>query len=96
MVTAHSQAGRHITTIEGLAPEGNLHPVQKAFLTTEAYQCGYCTPGMIMEAAALLAEGGAVTPAGVRKRMQGHVCRCGMYNRIVDAVLAASREGRRG
>ncbi|MBI5283195.1 MAG: (2Fe-2S)-binding protein [Candidatus Solibacter usitatus] len=96
MVTAAAQQGKTITTIEGLAQGERLHAVQKAFLSAEAFQCGYCTPGMIMEAAALLNEGDVVGAAGVKARMGGHVCRCGMYDEIVAAVLLAAGELRRG
>ena len=96
LLKAESQQGKSITTIEGLATSDGLHPVQKAFLAAEAYQCGYCTPGMIMEAAALLQNTADPTPAAVARQMQGHVCRCGMYNEIVQAVIAASREAKRG
>jgi xanthine dehydrogenase YagT iron-sulfur-binding subunit len=96
LVTAVSQAGKQITTIEGLASGDALHPVQKAFLRAEAFQCGYCTPGMIMEAAALLHEGAALSATAVARRLQGHICRCGMYNEIVQAVVEAAREVKRG
>ncbi len=96
MVTAASCKGKRITTIEGLAAGDRLHAVQKAFLAVEAFQCGFCTPGMIMEAAALIAEGKPLTAARVRERMEGHICRCGEYNSIVKAVLQAAQELKRG
>jgi aerobic-type carbon monoxide dehydrogenase small subunit (CoxS/CutS family) len=96
MMTAASQQGKPVTTIEGLASGEKLHAVQKAFLSAEAFQCGFCTPGMIMEAAALLNEKKALGEAEVSRRMDGHVCRCGMYAEIVKAVMLAAGELRRG
>jgi aerobic-type carbon monoxide dehydrogenase small subunit (CoxS/CutS family) len=91
MVKAAAVAGKRVTTIEGLAANGELHPVQQAFLDAEAFQCGFCTPGMILASAALLAENKTPTDRQVRDRLQGHICRCGTYPRIVDAVLMAVR-----
>jgi aerobic-type carbon monoxide dehydrogenase small subunit (CoxS/CutS family) len=91
LVTAASVATQHIVTIEGLAPEGHLHPVQQAFLDVEAFQCGFCTPGMILASTALLAANKAPTSAQVHDFLQGHICRCGTYPRIVEAVLLASK-----
>ena len=76
---------------KGLAGPDHLHPVQQAFLDVEAFQCGFCTPGMILAASALLAENHKPSSDQVRDRMQGHICRCGTYPRIVEAVLLASR-----
>ena len=85
-------AGRAITTIEALAPAGSLHPVQEAFLETEAFQCGYCTPGMIMAVAGLLRTNPAPTEQDIAAAMDRNVCRCGTFPRIVKAVqLAAQR-----
>jgi aerobic-type carbon monoxide dehydrogenase small subunit (CoxS/CutS family) len=85
-------AGKMITTIEGLANGERLHPVQEAFIEAEAYQCGYCTPGMVMGAASLLKTTPNPSDHDIARLMQGHVCRCGTYARIVRAVrLAASR-----
>lgn len=92
---AASVRGKSVVTIEGLAPEGGLHPVQQAFLDTEAYQCGYCTPGMILAAAALLDRTPRPAEAAVRQALEGHICRCGSYPRIVEAVRLAAREARR-
>jgi len=78
--------GHAITTIEGLAHGDELHPMQAAFLHHDAYQCGYCTPGQIMSAVALIAEGHAGSDAEIREYMSGNICRCGAYNNIVDAV----------
>jgi nicotinate dehydrogenase subunit A len=88
--------GKQVVTIEGLAGEDALHPVQQAFLDIEAYQCGYCTPGMIMGAVALLEQTPQPTEAAVRQTLEGHICRCGTYPRIVEAVRLAAREARRG
>jgi len=84
-------AGRSITTIEGLATGGELHPVQQAFLEAGAFQCGYCTPGMILAAVSLLDRIPEPTEAEVRAAMDGNICRCGGYLRILDAVGRASR-----
>ena len=92
LVKASSVAGKRIATIEGLAAHDRLHPVQQAFLDVEAFQCGFCTPGMILAASALLAENKSPSSAQVRDRLQGHICRCGTYPRIVEAVLLASKE----
>lgn len=91
LVTASSLTGKRITTIEGLATNGHLHPVQQAFLDVEAFQCGFCTPGMIVASAGLLAENHAPTSEQVRERLQGHLCRCGTYPRIVEAVMLAAK-----
>lgn len=84
--------GSKIQTIEGLAVGGRLHPMQRAFLHEDGFQCGYCTPGQIMSALGLMAEGGAATAAEVRERMSGNLCRCGAYPNIVSAVLRGQRE----
>lgn len=83
--------GRQITTIEGLAAEnGDLHPVQAAFIETDAFQCGYCTPGQIMSAVACIREGHAGSDEEIREYMSGNLCRCGAYNSIVAAVREAA------
>jgi xanthine dehydrogenase YagT iron-sulfur-binding subunit len=82
--------GDEITTIEGLARDGELHPLQTAFLKHDGYQCGYCTPGQIMSAAGLLGEGRELTRESAREQMSGNICRCGAYPNIVDAVLEAA------
>ncbi len=87
---ARAAAGKKITTIEGLAREGNLHPVQEAFLEHEAFQCGYCTPGMIMSAVGLLASQTRASEQEIIRRMNGNICRCGAYDRIVAAVQSAA------
>jgi aerobic-type carbon monoxide dehydrogenase small subunit (CoxS/CutS family) len=88
-------AGRRITTIEGLEVHGRLHPLQEAFLEVGAMQCGYCTPGMIVSGAALLAKNSDPSNAEIRQAMQGNVCRCGTYPRIVAAVRLAAEKMRR-
>jgi nicotinate dehydrogenase subunit A len=96
LVKAASVENKRITTIEGLAQDGRLHPVQQAFLDVEAFQCGFCTPGMILASTALLAENRTPTGTQVREGLQGHICRCGTYPRIVEAVLLAARTVRHG
>ncbi len=83
-------AGTQITTVEGLASDGKLHPVQQAFLDEQAAQCGYCTSGMVISAAALLRAVPAPTGGEVREAMAGNLCRCGSQGRIVRAVLRAA------
>jgi aerobic-type carbon monoxide dehydrogenase small subunit (CoxS/CutS family) len=84
---------KKIVTIEGLAPEGSLHPVQEAFIETEAMQCGWCTPGMILGAVGLLNRTPHPSDAEIVSGMNGHVCRCGTYPRIVAAIHTAARKG---
>ncbi|RNJ47264.1 (2Fe-2S)-binding protein [Mesorhizobium erdmanii] len=92
-LTLAAQAeGRAITTIEGLAREGELHPVQAAFLEQDAFQCGYCTPGQIMSAVACIREGHAGSDEEIREYMAGNLCRCGAYPHIVAAVRQAAQE----
>ncbi len=88
---ASAAAGKQVTTIEGLEKNGRLDPVQEAFLETGALQCGYCTPGMIMSAKALLSEAPTPTVPQIVHHMQGNICRCGTYPRIIAAVQLASR-----
>jgi len=83
--------GDEITTIEGLAQNGQLHPVQAAFLEHDGFQCGYCTPGQIMSAAALLKEPCGESDDDVRECMSGNICRCGAYPNILAAVKAARK-----
>ena len=84
--------GRAVTTIEGLSePGGELHPVQRAFLAEDAFQCGYCTPGQIMSAVACIREGHAHSDGEIREYMSGNLCRCGAYPHIVAAVREAAR-----
>jgi len=84
-------AGKAITTIEGLERNGRLHPLQEAFLETDAMQCGYCTTGMILSGVALLHRTTSPTDAEIVHGMQGNICRCGTYPRIVAAVRMAAR-----
>lgn len=85
-------AGKKITTLEGLSSGTNLHPLQRAFVAEQAAQCGYCANGMIMTAKALLDRTPQPTEAQVRKALGANLCRCGTHNRIVRAVLRASKE----
>jgi xanthine dehydrogenase YagT iron-sulfur-binding subunit len=89
--------GAEITTVEGLAADGALHPVQQAFIDHDAFQCGYCTPGQICSAVGLIAEGKARTADEIRELMSGNLCRCGAYPNIVGAIqqaMAAALGGR--
>jgi xanthine dehydrogenase YagT iron-sulfur-binding subunit len=84
---------RAVTTIEGLARDGKLHPVQEAFVEHDALQCGYCTPGMVMSCAALLAHKPDPTLDDVKHATSGNLCRCGTYPKVFAATLAAARKG---
>jgi nicotinate dehydrogenase subunit A len=92
-VKVGTAAGRQITTIEGLEAGGKLHPLQEAFLETGAMQCGYCTPGMIVAGAALLRRNPTPSPEEIVRQMQGNICRCGTYPRIVAAIQKAAKRG---
>lgn len=83
--------GKEISTIEGLAENGQLHPVQRAFIEHGAIQCGFCTPGMIMSAKALLDKNPQPTETEAREAISGNYCRCTGYTKIVEAILAASQ-----
>jgi xanthine dehydrogenase YagT iron-sulfur-binding subunit len=85
--------GREVRTIEGVASDGRLHPVQEAFVRHDAFQCGYCTPGQIMSAIALLDEGHAGSDEEIREFMSGNLCRCGAYPNIVAAIRAVAQSG---
>jgi isoquinoline 1-oxidoreductase subunit alpha len=85
-------AGKEITTIEGLAHNGKLHALQEAFIAADAMQCGYCTPGMILSGAALLDKKPQASVDEIRSGLQGNVCRCGTYPRIIAAVQMAQRQ----
>jgi xanthine dehydrogenase YagT iron-sulfur-binding subunit len=87
--------GRSVTTIEGLADGDRLHPVQEAFIEKDGYQCGFCTPGFIMTATAFLAKNPDPAPAEIKQALSGHLCRCGNYPKIHEAVRAAAAKMRR-
>jgi xanthine dehydrogenase YagT iron-sulfur-binding subunit len=89
LMLAVMKDGAEITTIEGLARDGALHPLQQAFIDHDAFQCGYCTPGQICSAAGLLAEGRARDADEIRELMSGNLCRCGAYPNIVAAIQQA-------
>jgi xanthine dehydrogenase YagT iron-sulfur-binding subunit len=89
LTLAVMKEGAEIITIEGLARDGELHPLQQAFIDHDAFQCGYCTSGQICSAAGLIAEGKARTPDEIRELMSGNICRCGAYPNIVAAILQA-------
>ena len=86
LVLAVTRDGADITTVEGLAGEDDLHPLQAAFIEHDAFQCGYCTPGQLCSGVALLSEGHAKSRAEIREWMSGNICRCGAYTNIVDAI----------
>ncbi len=94
LVLAVEAQGHDILTIEGVADGHELHPVQKAFVEVGAIQCGFCTPGMVLNAIALLKENPDPTEAEVRRALSGNLCRCTGYQKIVDAVLTAAKEMR--
>ena len=85
--------GREVTTIEGLAADGRLHPLQEAFIRHDAFQCGYCTPGQIVSAVALLQEGRAGSDEEIREFMSGNLCRCGAYPNVVAAIREVAGQG---
>ncbi len=92
LILAVEAEGSEITTIEGLAEDDNLHPVQQAFIEHGAIQCGFCTPGMILSAKALLDQNPKPTEEEVRKGMSGNLCRCTGYTKIIEAILAAAEK----
>jgi len=91
-VLAVQADGREVTTIEGIASNGDLHPLQQAFHEQHALQCGYCTPGMIMAALGLIQEGGALSEDEIRSGLEGNMCRCTGYHNIVKAIQHAADE----
>jgi aerobic-type carbon monoxide dehydrogenase small subunit (CoxS/CutS family) len=95
ITTVGEVARKKILTIEGLDRDGKLHPLQQAFLELNAMQCGYCTPGMILAGAGLLRTNPNPSEAEIRAFMQGNICRCGTYNRIVSAITRAAEIMRR-
>jgi xanthine dehydrogenase YagT iron-sulfur-binding subunit len=96
LTLALSAEGQEITTIEGLAKDGKLHPMQQAFIDQDAFQCGYCTPGQIMSAVACVTEGHAGSDDDIREYMSGNICRCAAYPNIVAAVKQAASEPAKG
>jgi xanthine dehydrogenase YagT iron-sulfur-binding subunit len=98
LTLAVSCEGHEVTTIEGIAHDGELHPMQKAFIERDAFQCGYCTPGQIMSAIALLREGNAETDDDIREHMSGNICRCAAYPNIRAAIrdVRDAADGGRG
>jgi aerobic-type carbon monoxide dehydrogenase small subunit (CoxS/CutS family) len=91
MTLAVTCEGKVIETIEGIAKDGELHPVQRAFIDADAFQCGFCTPGQIMSIVGLLRENAAPTEDDVRRAVVGNLCRCGAYPNIVKAGVAAGK-----
>lgn len=96
LTLALAAEGQEITTIEGLATDNRLHPMQQAFVDNDAFQCGYCTPGQIMSAVACVKEGHAGSDADIREYMSGNICRCAAYPNIVAAVKQAAPEIMKG
>ena len=90
-VLAVQADGASVTTIEGLAKDGELHPMQAAFQANHGLQCGFCTPGMVMAAVSLIDEGRVTDEASVREGLEGNLCRCTGYHNIVQSVLAAAK-----
>lgn len=90
---AMKAAGRHVQTVEGLSHHGELHSLQRAFLDEGAVQCGYCTPGLLLTAAALLKDNPHPTESEIRSAISGNLCRCTGYTKIIKAIQAASRSG---
>jgi aerobic carbon-monoxide dehydrogenase small subunit len=91
LTLAEQVAGKEILTVEGLATNGHLHPVQQAFIDEGAFQCAYCTPGFILAAVALLNEDPNPGEAEIREYLSGNLCRCGSYRNIIEAVMKASK-----
>ena len=89
LTLAVMQDGASVTTVEGLATDGALHPLQQAFIDHDAFQCGYCTPGQLCSGVGLIAEGRARTGDEIRELMSGNICRCGAYPKIVAAIQQA-------
>jgi aerobic-type carbon monoxide dehydrogenase small subunit (CoxS/CutS family) len=90
-----AMAGKRIVTIEGLAPQGKLHPMQEAFIAADAMQCGWCTPGMILGAVGLLRKNPHPSDSEIVSGMNGHICRCGTYPKVIAAIQAAAKKGGR-
>lgn len=96
MLPVSDVSGKEVITIEGLARNGKLHPLQKAFIDNDALQCGYCTSGMIMTAAGMLIKNPSVTRQEIIDGLEENLCRCGAHTRIIDAVETAAREMKGG
>lgn len=96
LVLAVELNGREVTTVEGLAKNGKLTPLQEQFAALNAVQCGYCTPGVLMSATALLNRNPHPTEQDIKEALVGNLCRCTGYQRIIDAIMAASRQGGEG
>ncbi len=96
LVLAAECDGSHVLTIEGLSREGKLHPVQEAFIEEGAVQCGFCTPGMVMQTVAFLASNPDPTEEDARRAIEGNICRCTGYERIIVAILNAARKLKSG
>jgi carbon-monoxide dehydrogenase small subunit len=94
MLLAVQADGAKVETVEGLAPDGELHPLQEAFSSFHALQCGYCTPGMLMSAKHLLDHNPEPTESEIRRAIQGNICRCTGYVNIIEAIAAAAKGGR--
>ena len=92
MVSLEDVEGKEITTIEGLSSNGDLHPLQKAFIEHDALQCGFCTPGMILNAYGLIKKNPEISREEIYYGMEENLCRCGSYNRIIDAIKTAASE----
>ncbi|KAA9349770.1 (2Fe-2S)-binding protein [Larkinella humicola] len=95
LTLAMTTEGSTVTTIEGLAQDNQLHPMQEAFIKHDGFQCGYCTPGQIMSAVACIREGHASSPEEVREYMSGNLCRCGAYANIVEAIMDVKQGGKK-
>ena len=94
MVLAAAADGREVTTVEGLAGDEGMHPVQRAFIDQDAFQCGFCTPGQVISAVACINEGHTTSEEEIREWMSGNICRCSSYPQIVAAVQTAASEMR--
>jgi aerobic-type carbon monoxide dehydrogenase small subunit (CoxS/CutS family) len=93
MTLALDAEGKEVTTVEGLAKNGNLHPVQEAFIEHDATMCGFCTPGMVMSCAALLERNPNPSLEDVKAATSGNLCRCGTYPKVFEATMAAAKKG---
>ena len=96
MLAVSDVENKKVVTIEGLSTDGQLHPVQKAFIENDALQCGYCTPGMIMNSVGLLLKNPGPSEKEIREEMEGNLCRCGAHARIIKAIQTAAKEMKGG